>query len=58
MSSQNFILTYVQSCASGKLAVSDCGPIWQMAVIAVFLLAAVVTLLVLRLRSRTEPEQA
>ena len=58
MSSQNFILNYVQSCASGKLAVSDCGPIWQMAVIAVFLLVAVTALLVVRFRSRTEAEKA
>jgi len=58
MGTQNFIMTYVQSCASGKLGLSDCGPIWQMAVIAVFLLVAVATLLVLRLRSRTEPEKA
>ena len=56
MSSQNFILMYVQSCASGKLGLSDCGPIWQMAVIAVFLLVAVATLLALRFRSRTQPE--
>ena len=54
----HFILTYVQSCTSGKLGMSDCGPIWQMAVIAAFLLAAVATLLVLRFRSRTESEKA
>jgi len=58
MGTQNFIMTYVQSCASGKLGLSDCGPIWQMAVIAVFLLVAVAMLLVLRFRSRTEPEKA
>jgi len=37
---------------------SDCGPIWQLAVIAVFLLIAVVTLLVLRLRGSRAAEQA
>jgi len=52
----HFILTYLQSCASGKLGSSDCDPIWQLGVIAVFLLVAVVALLVLRLRSRTQPE--
>jgi len=55
MNTQNFILTYVQSCTSGKLAVSDCGPIWQMGVIGVFLVAAVLALVVMRLRSRAEP---
>ena len=58
MGNQHFLLTYVQSCTSGKLGISECGPIWQMAVIAVFLLVAVVTLLVLRLRSRAEPGKA
>lgn len=58
MGTQNFILMYLQSCASGKLGISECGPIWQMTIIAVFLLVAVATLLILRLRSRTEPEKA
>lgn len=58
MGAQNFILNYIQSCTSGKLGVSDCGPIWQLGVIAVFLLIAIVMLLVLRLHSRTAPEKA
>lgn len=58
MSTSNFILSYIQSCASGKLGISECGPIWQMTVIAVFLLIAIATLLVLRLRSSSEPEKA
>ena len=58
MGTQNFVLTYLQSCTNGKLGVSDCGPIWQLGVIAVFLLIAVVTLLVLRARSRAEPGKA
>jgi hypothetical protein len=47
----NFILAYAQSCASGKLPLSDCGPAWQMLVIAVLLLLAVSTLVALRMRS-------
>jgi hypothetical protein len=47
-----FVVTYVQSCASGVLGSSECGPIWQLAVIGVLLVSAVFTLLVLRLRSR------
>lgn len=52
MNSADFILTYVQMCSSGKLGVSDCGPVWQLSMIGALLLIAIVTLLVLRLRSR------
>jgi len=58
MSTQSLVLGFVQSCISGRLGMSDCGPIWQLAVIAVFLLIAVVTLLVLRLRGSRAAEQA
>lgn len=58
MNTQDFILTYIQSCASGRLGMSDCGPIWQLAVIAVFLLVAVLALAALRLRARPETEKA
>lgn len=50
MGGENFILTYLQSCIGGKLAFSDCGPIWQMAIIAAVLVAAVICLLALKLR--------
>jgi hypothetical protein len=51
--SRDFIFSYIQSCASGKLGPSDCGPIWQLGVIAAFLLAAILALLVLRVRARS-----
>ena len=51
MKDLDFILVYAQSCAGGKLPLSDCGPAWQMLVIAVLLLLAVSTLVALRLRS-------
>ena len=58
MNNTDFIVTYVKTCASGKLGVSDCGPVLQLSVIAALLLIAIVTLLVLRLRSRIQPEEA
>lgn len=58
MSTSNFVLNYIQSCASGRLGPSDCGPIWQLGIIAVLLLAAVITLAVLRLRPRPQPGKA
>jgi hypothetical protein len=47
----DFIVVYAQSCASGKLPISDCGPAWQLLIIAVLLLLAISTLVVLRFRS-------
>ena len=52
MGNVSFIMIYLQSCAEGKLGLSDCGPAWQMLVIAVLLLLAVSTLIALRLGSR------
>jgi hypothetical protein len=54
----DFILTYLQSCASGKVVLSDCGPAWQLLIIVVLLLLAVSTLLVLRFSSRAQPTKA
>ncbi len=47
----DFIVVYAQSCAAGKLPISDCGPAWQLLIIAVLLLLAISTLVVLRFRS-------
>jgi hypothetical protein len=58
MNNTDFIVTYVQTCASGKLGVSDCGPVWQLSVIAALLLIAIVTLLILRLRSHAPADKA
>ena len=58
MGTADFILIYVQSCTSGKLGPSDCGPIWHFGIIVVLLLIAVITLAVLRLRPRAVPERA
>lgn len=43
----NFVLSYVQECASGKVAFNDCGPVWQFGVIAFVLVAVIILLLVL-----------
>jgi hypothetical protein len=56
MGGQNFIVGYIQACTSGKLPFSECGPIWQLFVIAAFLVAAVAALLVLRMRPRAHTE--
>ena len=50
MSDQGFVLAYVQSCTAGDLGMSECGPVWQLGIIAALLLIAIVTLALLRLR--------
>lgn len=58
MGNLGFVVTYVQSCADGKLGAGDCAPVWQLGVIAALLVIAVTTLLVLRLRARLRSESA
>ena len=58
MSNTDFILTYVRTCASGKLGVSDCGPVWQFSAILALLLISILALLILRLRAHLQTEKA
>lgn len=51
MNNENFIFGYVESCASGRLPLGDCGPVWQMGVIAVLLVSAIAVLVMLRWRA-------
>ncbi|MGH8634692.1 MAG: hypothetical protein ACRET7_11255 [Burkholderiales bacterium] len=51
MGDRGIIVEYVRSCTAGALGVSDCGPVWQLGIIAAFLVAAITTLVVLRLRA-------
>ena len=51
MGEGGIIIEYVRSCTAGALRMSDCGPVWQLGVIAALLVAAVVTLVILRLRA-------
>ena len=51
MGDRGIIVEYVRSCTAGALGMSDCGPVWQLGVIAGFLVLAIVTLVILRLRA-------
>jgi len=53
MGQGDFIIEYVRSCTAGGLKISDCAPVWQFAAIAVVLVVAIVTLVILRLRAAT-----
>ena len=50
MSNQGMVLAYVLACLSGAFGMADCGPVWQLGVIAALLLACSVTLGILQLR--------
>ncbi len=54
MGSENFIVSYARACGSGNLPFSECGPVWQCAIIAVLLLAAVAVLVLLRFHGDTQ----
>jgi len=49
MDSGNFILSYVQACAGGRLSFSDCGPVWQLGIIATLLMGLIMLLVLLRI---------
>ena len=51
MSTQGFLMAYVASCTSGALRAADCGPVYQVLIIAVLLVIAIGTLVVMRLRA-------
>jgi hypothetical protein len=51
MNSQHFVLSYIQHCSGGALIRTECGPMWQMLVIAALLLLAIATLILLRFYS-------
>lgn len=51
MGDRGIIIEYVRSCTGGALGMSDCGPVWQLGIIAAFLMAAIVALVILRVRA-------
>lgn len=54
MSDENFLISYVKECASGKVAFNDCGPVWQFSVIAFALVATIILLLALMTPAKPE----
>ena len=48
MFGQGFVASYVQACTGGQLPLSECGPVWQLGIIAALLVLAVLTLVALR----------
>jgi hypothetical protein len=56
---QEFVISYVKTCTSGQLPLSECGPVWQLGIIGVLLVFAVLTLVALRVsRSLAAPSRS
>jgi hypothetical protein len=48
MGSGKFVVTYLQACTSGNLPLSECGPVWQLGIIAVLVVSAIIVLIAVR----------
>ena len=51
MDTPSFIAWYIRGCASGAIKIGECGPVWQLTIIALLLLAAIVALVFMRIRA-------
>ncbi|HEY7657998.1 MAG TPA: hypothetical protein VH881_14110 [Burkholderiales bacterium] len=58
MGDRGIIIEYVRSCTAGTLGMTDCGPVWQLGVIAALLVIAVAALVVLRVRAAVQARSA
>jgi hypothetical protein len=57
MLGQNFVVGYVKVCTGGQLPLSECGPVWQLGIISVLLVLAVLMLVAVRVgRSLTSSQ--
>jgi hypothetical protein len=50
MNNQGFVLAYVQSCTTGDIGMAECGPVWQLGIIAALLFIAIMTLALMQVR--------
>ncbi len=57
MGGENFVLTYVQACSTGKLPFAECAPVWQLGIIGALLAAAIVLLVAMTMRPSVSSEQ-
>lgn len=53
-----FLISYIQACANGALRIGDCGPVWQMGVIAGLLLLLIVALAIMRWHSMRSADRS
>lgn len=58
MTSKALVLGYVNACTGGMLPPSDCGPVWQLGIIAGLLVVAVLSLAALRAHAHMKSARA
>jgi hypothetical protein len=57
MTGQKFIIGYIQACTGGQLPLSECSPVWQLGIISVLLVLAMLMLVAVRVgRSLTSSQ--
>jgi hypothetical protein len=49
MDNTGLVVAFVRACVAGAPDAGDCSPVWQLGVIAVLIVLAIITLIVLRL---------
>ena len=57
MNELSMVAGYVRACLAGAPDAGDCSPVWQLGVIAVLIVLALVTLVVLRLSAQKQEAQ-
>jgi len=49
MDNTGLVVTYVRACVAGAADAGDCSPVWQLGVIVVLIVIAIISLVVLRM---------
>jgi hypothetical protein len=49
MDNTGLVVAYVRACIAGAPDAGDCSPVWQLGVIAVLIIIAIISLVVLRM---------
>ena len=52
MLGQQLVLDYVEACGSGLLPLSECDPVWELGVIGVLLVVALLSLVQIHFRMK------
>ena len=52
MLGQQLVLDYVEACGSGMLPLSECDPVWELGVIGVLLVVALLSLVQIHFRMK------
>jgi hypothetical protein len=53
-----FVAAYVNGCIAAAVSSGDCGPVWQLGIIAALLVVSIVTLALLRLSAYRSASRA